>query len=296
MKTTPRPIDAAALAIMFGLCAVWGGQQVAVKLAVPVVPPVLQAGLRSLIATVLVGGWMLWRRQKLFTGDGTLPAGLLAGLLFSLEFLCIFVGLTHTTASRMAVFLYSAPCFTAMGLHWTVPSERLRPMQWLGMAVAFCGIVVAFSDGSGSDLAKTWPGDLLGLLAGVFWGMTTVIVRASRLASAAPSKTLLYQLAVSAVLLCALALGTGSVHVGPMTATTWVSLAYQSIGVAFASYLIWFGMLTRYSAARLTSFSFLSPLFGVTFGVLVLGESVGWRFAGAVVLVFAGISLVNRRH
>lgn len=296
MKTTPRPIDATALAIMLGLCTIWGGQQVAVKLAVPVVPAVLQAGLRSMIATVLVGGWMLWRRQKLMTGDGTLPAGILAGVLFSLEFLCIFVGLTHTTASRMAVFLYTAPCFTAIGLHWTVPSERLRTMQWLGMALAFCGIVVAFSDGSGSDLATTWPGDLLGILAGLFWGLTTVVVRASRLATAAPSKTLLYQLAVSAVLLCALALVTGNVHIAPMTPTTWISLVYQSIGVAFASYLIWFWLLTRYSAARLASFSFLSPLFGVTFGVLILGESVGWRFGCAVVLVFAGISLVNRRR
>lgn len=296
MKTTTRPIDAAALAIMFGLCTIWGGQQVAVKLAVTVVPPVLQAGLRSLIASVLVGGWMLWRRQKLVTGDATLPAGILAGVLFSLEFLCIFIGLTHTTASRMAVFLYSAPCFTAIGLHWTVPSERLRPMQWLGMAVAFCGIVVAFADGSSSNLAKTWPGDLLGILAGVFWGMTTVVVRASRLANAAASKTLLYQLAVSAVLLCTLAVVTGNVHIGAMTPTTWVSLVYQSVGVAFASYLIWFWMLTRYSAARLASFSFLSPLFGVTFGVLILGESVGWRFAAAVVLVLSGISLVNRRR
>ncbi|ALS59172.1 DMT family transporter [Pandoraea norimbergensis] len=296
MNTAPRPIDATALAIMVGLCAIWGGQQVAVKLAVTAVPAVLQAGLRSVIATLLVGGWMLWRRQRLVTGDGTLSAGLLAGVLFSLEFLCIFVGLTHTTASRMAVFLYSAPCFTAIGLHWTVPSERLRAGQWLGMALAFCGIVVAFSDGGSTSLATTWPGDLLGILAGVFWGMTTVVVRASKLATAAPAKTLLYQLAVSAVLLCVLALATGNVHIGEMTATTWISLVYQSIGVAFASYLIWFWMLTRYSAARLASFSFLSPLFGVTFGVLILGESVGWRFAGAVALVFAGISLVNRRR
>ncbi|MGR9580697.1 DMT family transporter, partial [Pandoraea sputorum] len=80
MNTAPRPIDATALAIMVGLCAVWGGQQVAVKLAVPVVPAVLQAGLRSVIATLLVGGGRLWRRQRLVTGEGTLPAGMLAGV------------------------------------------------------------------------------------------------------------------------------------------------------------------------------------------------------------------------
>jgi drug/metabolite transporter (DMT)-like permease len=296
MTTTTRQIDAAALATMVALCAVWGGQQVAIKLAVPAVPAVLQAGLRSVIATALVGAWMLWRRQKLLTGEGTLPAGILAGALFSAEFLCIFEGLTYTSASRMAIFVYTAPCFTAIGLHWTVPSERLRPTQWFGMALAFCGIVVAFSDGGSTNLATTWPGDLLGILAGALWGMTTVVVRASRLATAAPSKTLLYQLAVSAVLLSALALATGNVHVGPMTTTTWLSLVYQSVGVAFASYLIWFWLLTRYSAARLASFSFLSPLFGVTFGVLVLGESIGVRFVGAVVLVFVGISLVNRRR
>lgn len=293
---TPRPIDATAVLTMLALCAVWGGQQVAIKLAVPHVPAVFQAGLRSAIASLLVAGWMLWRRQRFITGEGTLIPGLLAGVLFSLEFLCIFIGLTHTTASRMAVFLYSAPCFTAIGLHWTVPSERLKPAQWLGMAIAFGGIVVAFSDGGSAGFAQTWRGDGLAVLGGALWGATTVTMRATRLATAAPSKTLLYQLAVSAVTLLALAFATGEARLISPDALTFASLAYQAVGVAFASYLIWFWMLTHYSAARLSSFSFLSPLFGVTFGVLLLGESVGPRFIGAVVLVLFGISLVNRRR
>ena len=211
----------------------------------------------------------------------------------------IFLGLTLTSASRMAVFLYTAPCFTALGLHWFVDGERMRRIQWLGIFVAFAGMTLAFADGflhgataSGSTLGAV-AGDALGVLAGIAWAATTVVVRATRLAQSSASKTLFYQLAVSAVVLLALALGLGEARVDTVTPLAVASLAYQAIVVAFVSYLVWFWLLTRYVASRLSVFSFLTPLFGVTFGVLLLGESFSLRFLLAAALVLTGIALVN---
>ncbi|TAL94944.1 MAG: DMT family transporter [Paraburkholderia sp.] len=295
-----RPPDTVAILLMVVLCAIWGFQQVAIKSANATFPPIFQAGLRSTIATVLVYGWARLRGTPLFRDDGTLGAGLLAGVLFASEFVCIFLGLTLTSASRMAVFLYTAPCFTALGLHWFVAGEHMRRIQWAGVITAFAGMALAFADGfarAGSEshaaMLAGVAGDALGVLGGVAWAATTVVVRATKLAHTSASKTLLYQLAVSAVVLLALSVPLGQVHVATITPLAVASLAYQAVVVAFVSYLVWFWLLTRYMASRLSVFSFLTPLFGVTFGVLLLGESFNLRFLMAAVLVLAGIALVN---
>jgi drug/metabolite transporter (DMT)-like permease len=304
MSTPALPVrrapDGFAILTMIVLCAIWGLQQVAIKSTNVALPPFFQAGLRSAIATLLVWGWARARGTPLFRDDGTLGAGLLAGLLFAAEFICIFLGLTLTSASRMAVFLYTAPCFTALGLHWFVDGERLRRAQWAGIAVAFAGMTLAFADGfthahaanPASTLAGV-TGDALGVLGGIAWAATTVVVRATRLAQTSASKTLLYQLAVSAVVLLALAVCLGQARVDTVTPLAMASLAYQAVIVAFVSYLTWFWLLTRYIASRLSVFSFLTPLFGVTFGVLLLGESFSVRFLLAALMVLTGIALVN---
>jgi drug/metabolite transporter (DMT)-like permease len=298
-----RAPDTTAVVVMVLLCGAWGFQQVAIKEANASIPPILQAGIRSLIATLLVWIWTRTRGIALFQRDDTLPAGLLAGLLFGGEIACIFFGLSLTTATRMAVFLYTAPCFTALGLHWFVAGERLSRAQWSGIVLAFCGIALAFADGflhGNAAASSTWQGvagDALGVLAGLLWGSTTVLVRGSSLAHASASKTLFYQLAVSAVLLLALSAGVGEMHVVRVDALPPIalaSLAYQAIVVAFISYLTWFWLLTRYMASRLSVFSFLTPIFGVSFGVMLLGEAFSARFMVAAAMVLAGIALVNR--
>lgn len=302
-----RPLDGFATILMIVLCAIWGFQQVAIKSTNVVLPPLFQAGLRSAIATLLVCGWARTRGTPLFRDDGTLGAGLLAGVLFAAEFICIFVGLSLTSASRMAVFLYTAPCFTALGLHWFVRGEKMRRTQWTGIGVAFAGMALAFADGfahhapggtadSTHSMLAGVAGDALGVLAGIAWAATTVVVRATKLAHTSASKTLFYQLAVSAVVLLVLAVGLGQARfeaIVSITPLTLASLAYQAVIVAFVSYLLWFWLLTRYMASRLSVFSFLTPLFGVTFGVLLLGESFSSRFLAAAAMVLAGIALVN---
>ncbi len=292
MSAERKPLDATAFPVMVLLTALWGFQQVAIKLTAPYVSLVMQAGIRSIIATLLLLVWARLRAIPLFARDGTLGAGLLAGVLFAGEFVFIYAGLAHTAASRMVVFIYLAPIFTALGLQAFVPGERLAPLQWLGAALAFGGVALAFSDGFAAG--GTWLGDLFGVIAAALWGATTVLIRATGLARVTATKTLFYQLGVSALMLPAASMLMGEAGVVALTPFALASLAYQGAIVAFASYLAWFWLLTRYLAARLAVFSFLTPLFGVLAGVLVLGESLTPSFALAALLVGAGIVLVNR--
>jgi drug/metabolite transporter (DMT)-like permease len=289
-----KPVDNFVLLLMLLLCFLWGINQVMAKLAAPGVSLVMQAGIRSIIAAILLYGWMRLHGIPLFNRDGTLWPGLLAGGLFAMEFLFMFAGLARTDASRMIVFVYLAPCLTALGLHGFVPGERLRPIQWMGVLLAFVGIVIAFGEGFASARG-TWLGDALGVLAAIFWAATTLVVRGSRLAKTSASKTLFYQLAMAAAVLPLASVIIGEPGVVAVTPMVLVSLFYQGVIVAFASYLAWFWLLTRYLASRIVVFSFFTPLFGVAAGSLIMHEPVTLFFLLAVLLVGAGIYLVNKR-
>jgi drug/metabolite transporter (DMT)-like permease len=295
MSSARRDLDGFVVVTMVVLCAIWGAQQVAIKLAAHDVAPIMQVGLRSGLSAALVLVLSSLRGENLFARDGTLRPGLLAGALFAAEFVLVAEGLRRTTASHMAVLLYTSPVFTAVGLHWKVRGERLRRLQWLGILLAFAGVAVAFAGGwlHGGVSPRMLSGDVLGVLAGAAWAATTVVVRGSALSEAPPAKTLLYQLGAAAVLLVAGAALSGQVTQVSMTRVAWGSLLFQGIVVSFASYLAWFWLLRRYAASQVSVFSFLTPLFGVTFGVLVLGERIDVAFGVGAALVLAGITLVS---
>lgn len=289
-------LDTTAVVLLVGCCVLWGLGQVAAKVGLQGIPPLLQAGLRALGASALVLAWAAWRGVPMWQRDGTLGAGLLAGVLFAGEFACIFLGLLYTGASRLTVFIYTAPFVVALGMPLITRGERLAPTQWLGLAVAFGGVAVAFSEGFGSAAGPLqWLGDTLALGAALLWGATTLVIRATTLGSAPAEKTLLYQLAVCGVMLTAAGLALGERVVWPIGALPLASLAFQTVVIAFATFLLWFWMVGRYPATRLASFTLLTPVAGLAFGVLLLDEPLTVRLLVGVAAVAAGLWLINRR-
>jgi drug/metabolite transporter (DMT)-like permease len=272
----------------------WGFNNVAIKLAIHDIPPLIQSSARSLIAALLVGAWAQARGIPLFKRDGTLRAGILAGVLFALEFLLIYRGLVWTTATRGVLFLYLAPFFVVIGSRWLVPGDHFHLSQWLGLLLSFVGIVIAFGLPTPAADSRQVLGDLMLVGGAAAWAATTLTIKASALNRISAEKTLLYQLVVSAPLL-----GVGAIVFGERIAATPSAVAigafaYQTIYVVSITFTIWFVLVVRYSAARLSVFTFLAPLFGVAAGHLVLGEPLTPAFAVAVALVAAGLLLVNR--
>jgi drug/metabolite transporter (DMT)-like permease len=291
---TRKPLDSTAFATMVLCCIIWGFTNVTIKLAAPDISPIMQGGLRSVLAAALLMAWSRFRGTALFGRDGTLKAGLVAGVLFAGEFLFVYGGLAHTGASRLIVFLYTAPCLTALGLHFFVRGEHLHPAQWTGILLAFGGIIAAFGDGFASSPASL-IGDVCGVLAGIFWAATTVWIRATGLSRISAEKVLFYQLALCALILPVASWLMGEPGVIAITPLAVASLVYQGAVVAFATYLAWFWLLTRYLAGRLAVFGFLTPLFGVIMGAVILSEPLRPAFIGALALVGAGIWMVNAK-
>jgi drug/metabolite transporter (DMT)-like permease len=287
-------LDRAAALTLLLVCAIWGLNQVAVKVANAGISPVAQVALRSVGSTILVLAWSRARGVRLATRDGTLGYGVAAGLLFAAEFLLIYWGLTLTTASRGVVFVYTAPFVVAIGAHLFVPGDRLTRPKLAGLLAAFGGLVIAFADGLRLPSHRELLGDLLCLAAAILWGATTVLIKASPLVRIRAEKTLLYQLGISALVLPPVSLLLGEPGVFGPTPLVLSALAYQTVVVAFASYVTWFWLITKYPASSLAAFSFLTPVFGVIFGALLLREPVGPALIAAVTLLAVGIYLVNR--
>lgn len=291
---TTRPLDAMAIAVIVLLCLSWGFNHVAVKLALHDVPPMLQATIRSVIATILVAGWCVVRGIPLFRRDGTLVAGIAVGLMFGLEFILIYQGLVYTTATRAAVFLYLAPFIVVLGARVLMPADRFRPSQWLGLGLSFVGMIVAFGVPTPALDPRQTLGDLMMIGAAVFWAGTTLIIKASRLNGTFPEKVMLYQLVSSAPMMALAAwFADERIERWPdQQALAW--MAYQAVWVVSVTFVIWFALIKKYSASRVSAFTFLTPLFGVAAGHFVMGEPLTLAFLAAVAFVAAGLVLVNR--
>lgn len=288
-----RPLDAVAAAMVVMLCLSWGFNQVAVKLAIHDIPPLTQATIRSVVAAVLVAGWCRLRGMPLFARDGSLVAGLLTGAGFGMEFILIYWGLIYTTATRAVLFIYLAPFFVVLGARIFLPADRFSKYQWLGLALSFAGMLLAFGVPTPALDPRQMIGDIMMLGAALSWAFTTLMIK-SKLRDISSEKVMLYQLVVSAPMLavCALFLGERITHAPSVLALG--AMAYQTIWVVSITFVIWFALVVRYSANRLSVFTFLTPLFGVAAGHFVLNEPLTPAFGAAVALVAAGLVLVNR--
>lgn len=293
-KAAPRHLDPGAVALIIFLCLCWGFNQVAVKIALPDIPPLIQATIRSFGGTLIIGLWAWLRGHSLSIRDGTLKAGLLVGFLFGLEFVFLYRGLLYTTVSRAVLFLYIAPFVVVVGARWLIPGEHFRPSQWAGLFLSFSGLVLAFGVPTPASDPYQWLGDIMLIGSGIAWGATTLVVKASRLNYASAEKTLLYQLAVSVPVLAlgALLLGEQMTQIPRLVPV--LSLLWQTLWIASITFLLWFMMVAKYSASRLSAFTFFTPLFGVAAGHLVMGDPITPAFAGAVGLVIVGLVLVNQ--
>ena len=294
MKPNNAALDFKGVLLLILLCASWGFNQVAIKVAIEGISPVLQAGIRSIGATILVLIWMKVRRVPVLEKDNTLWWGIAVGLLFSIEFILIYWGLNFTNASRAVIFLNTSPFAVALGAQLFIPGEKLNKIQVSGLCLAFIGIIIAFNESLNLPTRQMLIGDIMLTGAAVLWGATTVVIKAGPLASIAPSKTLLYQLGISAMVLPAVSLAFGEPGITNMTPLVITSLFYQIVWIAFITYIAWFWLISNYAVSRLASFTFLTPFFGVIAGAIFLNEQITLYLICALVLVGTGIYLVNR--
>ncbi|MEP3786471.1 DMT family transporter [Ascidiaceihabitans sp.] len=266
--------------------------QVVVKITNGGLEPVFAAGLRSFGAVLVLTLWMWWRGVSLRLSMATLWAGVLSGVLFAAEFTALFTAIDLSTVSRVSIIFYSMPVWLALGAHVLLPGEALTGKRALGLLLAMSGVVLAIFERD--QVQVSWLGDALALFSAMCWAAIALGVRLTPLAKVPPAQQLYWQLIVSAPILLLLAPLFGPL-VRDIAPIHLVGLVYQIIAVASLGFLAWFWLMSVYPANTVASFSFLSPVFAVILGWLVLDEQVGVQIWAALGLVAAGIFLINRR-
>ena len=289
-----KALDAKASGLMILLCIIWGIQQVVLKIAAADIAPIMQIAIRSGLSAVLLFPLIYMQKIKQLWSLSYVLPGLLLALLFSAEFLLVAEALRFTSAAHTVVLLYTAPIFVALGLHWIIPSERLSLLQWGGILIAFVGIIISFAgrDQSNSLSSQSLKGDVMALLAGVMWALTTISLRLTKLSEAPPTQTLFYQLVGGFIFLFPLAflMGQAEIH---WTTIAISSLIFHTLIMSLLSLLLWFWLLQHYLANQLGVFSFLTPVFGMIFGMIFLHERIEINFLLGTALVMIGVFVVS---
>jgi drug/metabolite transporter (DMT)-like permease len=288
-------LDTKAIITITILTALWGFNYTAIKFTNEGIAPVFASTLRSLIASICGVIYCLHQKQKLFHTDIILFHGFMVGLLFGLEFACIYFGMLYTDAARSVVFVYTSPFVVAIGAHFFIRGDRLSVPKIIGLIIAFVGIYVVFQGRPKAAKETMLLGDVLQIMAAVFWGATTVYIKKFMAEKIHPINTFLYQLIFSTPILLIVSLILEKDWVYQINFSIVTFMFYQSIIVAFMSYLIWFKLIHAYSVSRLSAFTFFTPIFGVLFGILFLKEELTISLMIGLPLVCLGIYLVNWR-
>ena len=289
-------LDLKAICTVLMLTLLWGFNYTAIKYSNQGVSPVFASALRSLVASLCGVIYCLRKGQKLFHTDVMLFHGFMVGLLFGLEFACLYFGMLWTDAARSVIFVYLSPFVVAVGAHLFLKGDRLTPLKTLGLILAFTGIVLVFYGRPKTAKPTMWLGDLLEIMAAFLWGATTLYIKRFMAEWVHPINTFLYQLTFSIPILFAVSLILEPRWIYRVDLPIVASLFYQSVIVAFMSYFLWFKLIHSYPVSRLSAFTFFTPIFGVLFGTLLLGEELTWSLLVALPLVSAGIFLVNWRR
>lgn len=264
-----RPIDLSGMLVAALCCALWGGNAVAVKFAVPEIPALLCAGLRFAIALPMlalvcrIGGYpMLVRRD----------AWGLMGLHVAITVLQIGTfnwGTSLSLAGRASVFINVHPLVVAP-LAWLLLGERVNVRGLLGLAAAVAGVVILVSE----PLARGGPilGDLIVLFSGAVFGVQTIFQKRTFHRIPAPTMLLWQTLLGAPAFFAVSQIVEGGFAAAHFTRPAIAGLLYQGLMVSGVCFTVWMLLLHRYHAGQLATIAFLTPLFGITFGSLARGE------------------------
>jgi len=268
---------------------------VSIKFSNQGVPPILACTIRSVVAALLLWIYASCLGQRVFLATGDLKHGAAIGGLFGVEFLLLYYGIDLTNASRAIIFLYTQPLWTALGAHFFLSAERLTATKCVGLMLSFAGLVTVFGTRPTTVGHLYWVGDLMEVGAAALWAATSIYLKRFMLNKPITHyQTLFAQLFFSIPVLAAgwLLFEWGR----PVTLAPLVigAVVYQSVVIAFMSYLLWFWMIHRYQVSRLAAFTFLTPLSGVILSGVLLEEPLTAVLFAGLVLVAAGLYLVNR--
>ena len=291
-KKSKIDIFGAVALISFSLLL--GINHVVIKVVNSGLDPIFFAGVRSVIAFLFLLICMKIWNKSIVLKKKYIFVSILAGLVFALEFLFLFLALDFTSVSRNSIIYYSMPVWLACLAHFFIPNERLNFLMGIGLIMAFVGVTLSILNGVNdfSLSAETFWGDVLAILAAFTWALLILLAKGTRFKEVNPEIQLVWMVMVSGPVLILFSLILSDPIRDFQIIHLW-GLLFQSVIVVAGGFLSWLWLLSIYPASGVASFSFLTPIFTIFFGWLILGESLTINFLFAAFLVIFGLILIN---
>ena len=288
-------IDAFGAIALICFSLLLGINHVVIKIVNLGLNPIFFAGIRSFIAFIFIIIWMKLVNKPIVFNSKYIKISFIAGIIFALEFLFLFLALDFTTVSRNSIIYYSMPLWLTILLLFTKNNEKISFLKFLGLILAFIGVVLSVTNFK-INLILNSPnliGDILAFLAALFWALLIIIAKNSSFSKVSPEMQLLWMVMVSGPILTIFSLFIEDPIRNFQLIHIW-GIIFQSIIVVAGGFLFWLWLLSKYPASGVASFSFLTPIFTIFFGWLILGEVMTFDFVVAAFLVISGLILINR--
>ena len=288
-----RNIDTFGIVSLSFFSLMLGFNQVVMKVVNTGIQPIFCAGLRSLFAAVIVFIWLTLCKKKIQVEKDLLFSIICYGLIFGGEFLLLFVALDLTSVIRVTIIFYSMPVWLALMNHFLLKDDKLTKIKIFGLMIALLGVGISVISSNllpGNE-ANFW-GDLCALGGANGWALFAFYSKNSKIKEKPPDTLMFYAFLVSAPMLIAFSFLYGP-FIRQIQTIHLVGFLFQ---ILFASvgFICWLWLLKRYSATTVASFAFLTPIFGIFFGWLILAEHLSMQLLIAGTLVTSGIYFVSK--
>ena len=289
-----RPVDFLAASFLIIFSILLGLNQVMVKLVNEGMHPVFQVALRSTFAIFPILIYCYILKKKIIINNGSLIPGIIAGILFAIEFIFLFTALDYSTVTRVSLIFYTMPVWLTLAAHFLIENDKLNLNKILGLIIALVGLFLAvYEPTTGYDTSQFY-GDAYSLLASLCWAIIAIMLKTTRLSNATPETQLLYQLVVSGFILLPLSMQLND-YVRNIDLDLILIFSFQVIVIMCMGFIGWLWIMSRYSASSTSSFAFLTPIFGVLFGWLIMDDPINEQIYLSLFFTCLGIYLINKR-
>ncbi len=278
------------------LSTIWGSTWLFIKLGLEDLPPLTFAGIRFVIASIPLIGWLLIRRRPLPKDprDWALMIGT-GVLMFAANYGLVFWGENHISSGLTAILYTTLPLFGLVIAHLHLPNEPITLLKVSGVLLGIAGVALIFSHQLYIDDPMAIWGSLAIILAALGTAYASVLIKA-RGGHLDPFVLTTVQMISGFIPLLAIGISQEGVPLNfPWTPLAWISLLYLAIVGSSLTFVLLYWLIQRMEVTRTQLMPFLSTLIAVLLGWLILGEELSGRTALGGVAILLGLALATGR-
>jgi drug/metabolite transporter (DMT)-like permease len=296
IPTKPSPATGKTLLAFAIIYLAWGSTYLAIRIGVREVPPFLFAAMRFLVAGVILYGWMLAKGERSPTKRQWASAGLLAVLIFVLDYGLLFWAEQRVPSGLAAIMMATIPAFMALSEILFLRTQRLTLRLAVALLIGLGGVAVLMSHSlnlGGEPINTT--GAIALIVGSLSWSIGSVLSRKLPLPTSKVMSSGMQMLAGGALLALASAvLGElRGFHPAAVSRAAWLALLYLIVAGSIIGYTAYVWLIHHESPTKVGTYAYVNPVVAVLLGYFMGGEALGLRAVLGSLFVLVSVVIIT---